>query len=321
MNHSFDAYVSAALFSRGGSVFCLGDGRVAFEGGEMVTAHEGAVLSAALHPSGEGVLTGGDDGRVVWSRPSGPETLADLGGKWIDALASEPSGLFAFAAGRAVHVRDAKDPAFARTFTHERSVADLAFDPKGRKIAAATYSGVAQWFARIADQKPQMLRWAGSHVACAFSPDGRFLVSAMQENALHGWRLSDSRDMRMGGYPAKPKSLAFLSDGALLATSGANGAVIWPFAGAGGPMGREAAEVGYDEAALVVRVAGDPKGRRLVAGLDDGRVWTADLAGREHVFLKAEKGAAITALVVEPGGRRAAYGTEDGAAGVLDLPT
>ena len=217
-------------------------------------------------------------------------------------------------------MRDIKDAAFARSFLHERSVADLAFDPKGRRITAATYGGAATWFARIADQKPQWQKWAGSHIALAYSPDGRFLVSAMQENALHGWRLSDNRDMRMGGYPAKPKSLAFLADGALLATSGANGVIVWPFAGSNGPMGREAAEIGFDEAALVTRVAGHPAGHRVVAGLDDGRVWTADLAGRGVEPIRADKGAAITALAVSPDGLRVAWGDEAGDAGIADLP-
>lgn len=320
MIHSFDAYVAAALFPKEGSVFCLGDGTVRFEGGKAVQAHEGAVLCAALHPTGSGVVTGGDDGRLVWSRPEGAEVIADLKGKWIDALATEPSGLIAFSGGKTLHVRDAKDPAFARSLPHERSVAGLAFDPKGRRIAAATYGGAALWFARIADQKPQMLKWAGSHVAVAYSPDGRFLISAMQENALHGWRLNDSKDMRMGGYPAKPRSLAFLGSGALLATSGAPGVVVWPFGGANGPMGREAAEIGPDDNALVTWVAGQPAGFRVVAGLDDGRVWSAELTGRDRIPLRAERGAAISALAVSPDGRRAAWGDEAGEAGVSDLP-
>jgi len=320
MMHSFDAFVAAALFTREGSVFCLGDGTVRFEGGAVVRAHEGAILCAAVHPGGAGVVTGGDDGRLVWSRPEGSGTIADLGGKWIDAVVSDPSGLIAFAVGKVLHVRDAREASFARSFLHERSVADLAFDPKGRRIAAATYGGVAQWFARIADQKPQMLKWAGSHVATTYSPDGRFVVSAMQENALHGWRLQDGRDMRMGGYPAKPRSFAFLAGGQLLATSGAGGAVVWPFGGANGPMGREAAEIGADESALVTRVAGHPAGHRVVAGLDDGRVWTADLTGRGITPLRADKGEAISALVVSPDGRHLAWGAEDGEAGVVALP-
>lgn len=320
MIHSFDAYVAAAHFTREGSVFALGDGTVRFENGVAVQAHEGAVLCAAVHPSGSGLITGGDDGRLVWSKPEGAETLAHLGGKWIDAVTSEPGGLYAFAAGRSVQVRDASDPGFSRSFQHERSAADLAFDPKGRRLAVATYNGAWLWFARIADQKPTRLEWAGSHIAVTWSPDARFLLSAMQENALHGWRLQDQRDMRMGGYPAKPKSLAFLADGQLLATSGASGVIVWPFGGSNGPMGREAMEIGEDESALVTRVAGHPKSRRVVAGLDDGRVWTADLAGRDRTPLRSDKGGGVTALAVSPEGTHVAFGAEDGTAGVLPLP-
>jgi len=223
--------------------------------------------------------------------------------------------MIAFAAGRDVHMRDAANSAFQRRFSHQASAAALAFDPKGRRLAVATYGGVALWWARIADQQPAMMRWAGSHVAAAFSPDGRFLVSSMQENAVHGWRLADGRDMRMGGYPAKVKSLAFVDS--WLATSGANGVVLWPFTGADGPMGKQAAEIGFDDAALVTRVAGS--GRTLAAGLDDGRVWACDLASQSLRPVRAEKGPPITALAVA--GDRLAWGDEAGGAGVetLDL--
>jgi hypothetical protein len=177
---------------------------------------------------------------------------------------------------------------------------------------------VALWFARIAEQKPVMLKWAGSHIGLAWSPDARFVLSAMQENELHGWRVADAKTMRMGGYPSKVRSFAFLSKGALMATSGARGAVIWPFSGAGGPMGKEAAEVGFDESCLVARVAAPLGGSRLFAGLSDGRVWRADLQGRGLETLKAEKGAPISALAVSSDGARLAWGDEEGGAGVLD---
>ncbi|HEX2561604.1 WD40 repeat domain-containing protein [Phenylobacterium sp.] len=321
MNQQYDAYVTAALFDRTGkAAFALGDGTVRFETGEVIEAHEGAALAACLHPSGEGVLTGGDDGRVVWSRPSGAQEVAALKGKWIDSVAaSAESGLIAFGAGRELHVRDVKDTAFARTFQHEKSVADVAFDAKGRRIAAATYGGVWLWYARIAEQKPAVLTWAGSHVNLAWSPDGKFLISAMQENQLHGWRVADEKNMRMGGYPAKVKSIAFMSKGQLMATSGANGAVVWPFAGSTGPMGKQAAEVGFDESAMVVRVAAQPNGSWLAAGLDDGRVWASDLKAARHDVIKAEKGPPITALAMTPDGKRLAWGDEEGAAGVTSI--
>jgi WD40 repeat protein len=321
MNHAYDAYVTAVSFdSAGQAVFALGDGSVRFEAGEAQTAHDGAILAAVPHPSGKGVLSGGDDGRLVWSQAAAVQELAHLPGKWIDAVAASPaSGLIAFSAGRDVHVRDVADAAFSRSFAHEKSVADLAFEPKGRRLAAATYGGVWLWYARIEAQKPARLAWAGSHVAAAWSPDGKFLISAMQENQLHGWRVADEKNMRMGGYPSKPKSLAFLNKGSLLATSGATGVVVWPFAGATGPMGKQAAEVGYDEAASVVRVAGAPALNWVAAGLDDGRVWACDLAGQRITPLKAEKGSPVTALAMTPDAKRVAWGCEDGAAGVVEV--
>jgi WD40 repeat protein len=320
MTFEFDAFVTAALFSKAGAAFALGDGTVRFETGEVVPAHDGAVLSAAVHPSGEGIVTGGDDGRVVWSRPQGSEEIARVKGRWIDCVAaSGQSGLIAFGAGRELHVRDVADPAFARIFIHEKSVADVAFDPKGRRVAAATYGGAALWYARIAEQKPLMLKWAGSHVALSFSPDGRFLMSSMQENQLHGWRLSDAKDLRMGGYPAKVKSMTFLAKGQLMATSGAQGAVVWSFAGAGGPMGKEAAEIGYQQQGMVLRVAAAPDFSFLAGGLDDGRIWVTDLRGHHIEPVRAEKGAAISALAMSADGKRLAWGDEDGAAGVIEI--
>jgi WD40 repeat protein len=323
MRQDFDAYVTAALFGRDAqAAFALGDGTVRFEGGESVQAHDGAILCAVLHPSGEGVVSGGDDGRLVWSRPGGAQELARVKGRWIEAVAaSAASGLIAFAAGRELHVRDAADPAFSRTFTHDKSVAGIAFDPKGRRLATATYNGAALWYARIAEQKPQMLKWAGSHTAVAWSPDGRFLVTAMQENQLHGWRLSDAKDLRMGGYPAKVKSLAFLDKGLMMATSGANGVVVWPFVGAGGPMGKEAAEIGFDQDALVARVAATPGRDVVCAGLDDGRVWAAELRSGRMEKLRADKGPPITALAVSDDGKRLAWGDEEGGAGVMEIPS
>lgn len=323
---SFDAFVADVAFvpaepgTPARAAFATGDGLIRFADREPIEAHSGAVLCATVHPSGVGLVTGGDDGRLAWTTADGSRELARAARGWVDAVAaSSASRLIAFAGGREVQVLDAADPGFVRRFAHDRSVADLAFDPKGRRLAAASYGGVFLWYARIAEQKPQALKWAGSHIAAVFSPDGRFLLSAMQENALHGWRLADGADLRMGGYPAKPRRLRFLAKGALMATSGAAGVVIWPFAGSSGPMGKEAVEIGAQEGAIVTALATTPSGSRVLAGLDDGRVWTADVSGRGVVFLSEAEGSPVSALALAPDGAQAAFGREDGTAGVVDL--
>ena len=315
---TFDAQVTAALFDDTGAIFALGDGSVRFEGGEFSAAHDGAILCAVAHPSGDGILTGGDDGRLIWHRRQEAGVLATSKGQWIDAVdASAESGLIAFSAGKTLSVIDAKDAGFRRDFQHERTVSGVAFEPRGRRIATSTYGGAALWFARIAQQKPTLLKWAGSHTAVTFSPDGAFVVTAMQDAQLHGWRLKDARDMRMGGYPSKVRAMSFLSGGQLLATSGAQGAVLWPFVGSNGPMGREATEIGFDEGSLVALVASRPKHGLLAAGLNDGRVWLAEPGGQGLNFLKADKGAAIVALAMSADARRIAWADDDGHAGVI----
>ncbi len=317
---TFDAQVTSAHFESSGAVFALGDGTVRFEDGTFDAVHDGAILCAVVHPSGDGLVTGGDDGRVIWSRKGEAGVLATSAkGQWIDSIAaSSQTNLIAFSAGRTLSVIDATDVAFRRDFQHERTVSGVAFDPKGRRVATSTYGGACLWFARIADQKPTKLTWAGSHTGVVFSPDGAFVVTTMQDAQLHGWRLKDVKNMRMGGYPSKIRSMGFLSKGQMLATSGAQGAVLWPFTGSNGPMGREASEIGFDDTTQVNVIAtADPHGV-VTAGLADGRVWVAEPAGQGLNFVKADKGPPIVALALSPDARRVAWADEAGSAGVAD---
>ena len=55
---------------------------------------------------------------------------------------------------------------------------------------------------------PKPLAWRGSHVALKWSTDGKFIATGTQENDIHVWRIAQSTDMRMQGYPAKVKSLS-----------------------------------------------------------------------------------------------------------------
>jgi WD40 repeat protein len=49
--------------------------------------------------------------------------------------------------------------------------------------------------------------WHGSHTAVSWSPDGKFIVTAMQDREMHCWRWRDRESMRMSGYPSKIRAL------------------------------------------------------------------------------------------------------------------
>src|SRR5262249_50705860 len=153
------------------------------------------------------------------------ETIADSGGKWIDQVALGPAGAVAWSVGKAAFVRGGKGE---RSLPLPSTVGGLVFAPKGLRLAIAHYNGATLWFPN-AEAMPETLAWKGSPLGATFSPDGRFLITTMQEPALHGWRLADGQDMRMSGYPARVRCMSFTADGDWLVTSGAQEIILWPF--------------------------------------------------------------------------------------------
>lgn len=315
------AHVTAIAFLKDVAAFALGDGGVIlFKDGAQhrVDTHpDGSILVAAAQ--GERLVTGGDDGRLAVTGPDGStRTFAETGGAWIDALALHPNGSVAWSAGKRVTARD--DKGRERTLDALSTVRGLCFAPKGYRLAAAHYNGATLWFPNL-EPEPERLEWKGSHLDVTWSPDGRFVVSSMQENSLHGWRLQpDKGHMRMSGYPAKTRSLSWSHDGKWLATSGAEAAIIWPFDTKDGPMGKAPRECGV-RPARVSRVAFHPKSYVLAAGYEDGCVLLIRLTDASELLVRpAQTGSGVTALAWDDKGRRLAFGCADGRAGVLTLP-
>lgn len=322
-----DAYVVGATFlEKGVLAAALGDGRVAFIGGEsadashFVSVHDGACLSLCIDIDGERVLTGGDDGRLVSTDADGETTLiADITGRWVEPIAvSMASGLRAAAFGKTVRLF-ARDGSAVGTFGHPSTVGGLAFDPKGRRVATAHYGGASLWWAKPGSHKLKSLAWSGSHLSLTWSPDGKYIVTAMQENELHGWRVSDGADMRMSGYPTKVRSMSWLPKGRHLATSGAEPVVCWPFHGKGGPMGKEPLDLGWGIDDVVTVVAAHPKHDVVAAGYKDGTTILVQIDRSHSVLVKRPGEGAVTALAWSTDGQQIALGTESGFIGRIRL--
>ncbi len=314
-----EAHVTAACFLGDVPALALGDGTVLLgaKGENRVAAHpDGAVLCAAADR--DRIVTGGDDGRIVSTRADGSTEEIGAEKGWVDGLALHSSGAVAWATGRSVKARSAKGE--VKSASSGSSVRGLAFAPKGYRLAFSHYNGASLWFPNTAEA-PQVLDWKGSHLDIVWSPDGRFVVTTMQENAMHGWRVSDSKHMRMSGYPAKPRSLSWSPDGAWLATSGAEACVVWPFEGKDGPMGKAPRECGV-RPVRVSQVAFHPRAGVLALGYEDGFVLMVRLKDNSEILIRREDeaGGAISALGWNAMGTQLVFGTRNGAAGLLTLP-
>jgi WD40 repeat protein len=317
----FGAYVTAACFDPANSqpAFALGDGtlRLGAEGDfTTVAAHQGAVLSLCAHPLG-GFLSGGDDGQLIRTQASEAHQVQKFGSKWVEHLAgfAGKTPYIAAAAGKTVHLLSGAGGKL-RELAHPSTVTGIAFDTKGKRLAASHYNGASLWFTASASA-PKMLEWKGSHTGVVLHPNGEALVTSMQENALHGWTLPEGKHMRMAGYPAKPESIGFTKSGRWLATAGAESVVLWPFFG-GGPMGKAPKELGMGDG-MVKRVACHPEHEVVAAGFDTGMVLMIDI-NRETVLPVCGPGRGpVSALAWNATGSHLAIGTETGFAALVNF--
>jgi WD40 repeat protein len=313
------APVVAAHFLGRTAAFVLGEEAVLLvpaKGDEQrLAVHAGGILSAAS--DGVWVITGGDDGKVFVTGEKGDSKLvaADAKQRWIDHVATGPDGAVAWSAGKSAYVMPGKGE--PRSLDVASTVGGLAFAPKGVRLAIAHYNGVTLWFPN-AKAAPEFLEWKGSHHHVAFSPNGQFMVTAMQEPTLHGWRVVDAKHMRMSGYSARVRSFAWTAGGKWLATSGSEQLVLWPFQSKEGPMGKQPRMF----AAFAVRatvVACHPKQEVVAVGYADGTILMVRIDDGAEVLAKKPGDAPVSALGWDAAGGLLAWGTESGAAGIVDL--
>ena len=299
------------------AVFVLGEEALLFAepDGEVrrLAVHDGAILASAC--DGARVVSGGDDGKVVTTDAGSSRVLAtDPKQRWIDHIALGPDGATAWSAGKTAFVQ-AKE---LRQYEAPSTVGGLAFLPKGFRLAIAHYNGATLWFPNAPQAAPERLEWKGSHLGANVSPDGRFLVTTMQEPMLHGWRLVDRQHMRMSGYSARVMSLDWSTGGRWLATSGATQIILWPFSTKEGPMGKQPRLLAPAEPKVEV-VACHPKQDIVAAGYGDGMVLIVRIEDGAEILAKKPGDAPVTALAWSADGLLLAWGADDGAAGIVDL--
>jgi len=331
VSRELEAFVVATRFARDSAsvAFALGDGtlhtvRLADTSAwRPVPVHDGALLALAADTDAAGFISGGDDGAFRRIAADGGVTdIARFGMKWVEHVASfaDPKGnggLLACAVGKVVHLFDAAGQKL-KEFVHPSAVTGLAFDAKGKRVGASHYNGATLRFVAAKTDTPRVLEWKGSHTGLAIHPDGDAVVTAMQENALHGWRLSDGQHMRMSGYPSKSAALSFTRNGRWLASSGADAMVLWPFFG-GGPMGKAPLELAGGDGILCTQVACHPQQEMVAGGFADGLVVLADIGSSRVLPIAPPEHGPVSTLAWSPDGARLAFGTEQGFAAIIDL--
>lgn len=333
LSWAIDAFAVGAAATPDSRYFVcsFGDGTVrvldladAPKGFKTFEIHKGGALCFAPDCEQGAHLSGGDDGKLFKVTVDGQtELIADIGRKWVEHTTSHrEAGFRAYASGKEVFILGKKSTE-PRHIALETSVGGLAINPKGKRIAVSHYNAVNLYWLAAKDGQPQVLPWKGSHLQLAWSPDGDYVVTAMQENSLHGWRLSDGQHFRMEGYAAKIRALSFAKRGQQLATGGADTVICWPFTG-GGPMGKAPLEFGgMVNGPPVTAVLAHPKLDAIAAGFENGKVIVGQPGSPRVMSIvdppKDKEPSAVTVLAWTPDGDRLLAGTESGDIHVVDF--
>ena len=307
-----------------GKAFAVSDGdgnlHVCDFSGEIASRklHDGAILAMAADEKSGAIVTGGDDGKVVRVSAGGEPEVLHSGTKWIDAVAASTRGHIGWAAGKTVFLL-LKGAREAAPVAVPSTVSALAFSPDGKWLGAAVYGGAM--LVNVADpSKTKMLTWQGSHQAIGFSPDGRFCVTSMLENALHVWRIDkpEEKHGRMGGYPSKPLSFDWTADGRFMATAGAEVLVLWPFSGPDGPIGQSAGVYSAEGMALLRTVAARPASQQIAVGYADGAVMLFDRKSQVFSPVAPAGGGPVSGLAFSGDGRMLGFIREAGTIGLAE---
>ncbi len=126
--------------------------------------------------------------------------------------------------------------------------------------------------------------------------------------------------MRMTGYPAKVKSISWSAKGKWLASSGAPAAIVWPFQGKDGPMGKAPLELGTRANIMTTSVKFHPVEDILAIGFIDGMILAVRIGDAEEALLRRPGKGAITSMSWSKSGKLLAFAPEPAIAAWLTFP-
>jgi WD40 repeat protein len=156
---------------------------------------------------------------------------------------------------------------------HARTISAIQWVPasaQAKPLLVSAACGQQTFWDPQCDDPISRLKWKGSLLAVAWSPNGNFVASGNQDATVHFWFIERSEELQMAGYPTKVRELSWDFTSRYLATGGGQQITVWDCTGKGPDGSRPIVLKGHQ--APLRRLAYQPRGIVLASGADDGMV-------------------------------------------------
>jgi WD40 repeat protein len=305
-----------AVLTGSGTLFILEsrDGGVIHE---LTEAH--AIGALTLDWSEAGLATGGQDGKIrLWDAARGSvlETFDGADGDrciWVEEVRWSPDGTrLATRAGKVLRVwKPGAGERFLEYGEHSTTISALCWRPDSKGISVGLYGGA--FFYRLSENKPHReIRWKGSILSLAWSPNARYLAAGTQEATVNFWKLPYrvGEELNMSGYSNKIKELAWDPASRFLATGGSEVVTVWDVSGKG-PRGTRPKEL-HRHTKKVTLLAWQSQGGLLLSGSADGTSVLWNPEGSHEPLYENSLGGVVTCATWAFGDRSVVIGSASG---------
>jgi WD40 repeat protein len=287
---------------------------------EVLSGHDGIVVSVAYSPDGTRIVTASlDKIPRIWDARTGVQ-LAVLSGHSsnVNCAAYSPDSTRIVTASddKTARIWDARTGAqLAVLAAHENRVSTAAYSPDGSRIVTGSLDKTARiWDARTGVQLAVLSGHDDRINSAAYSSDGNHIVTASEDKTARIWDARRGVQLAvMSGHEDAVISAAYSPDGTHIVTASRDKtARIWD-ARTGVQLAALSGHVG-----IVYSAAYSPDGTHIVTASDDKtvRIWAA----RTGVQLAAlsDHGGIVYSAAYSPDGTRIVTGSRDTTARVWD---